>query len=177
MFEKNMKIIGITPARGGSKAIPRKNIKEIAGKPLIAWTIEAAKKSKLMDKYFVSTEDQGIAEIARKYGAEVVGRSKELASDTATTLDVIQDFLKKEEADLIVLLQCTSPVKEEGLIDKCIQRFLDSGADSLATGFMCHFSESYYIFATIVLYNLPFFNFFYPHFLFVFFTTEKKKSN
>jgi CMP-N-acetylneuraminic acid synthetase len=136
-----MKIIGITPARGGSKGILKKNIKEIAGKPLIAWTIEAVQKSKLLDDYFVSTENGEIAEISKKYGAKVIDRPKELAEDQSSTIDVLKDFLNKIEADVIVLLQCTSPVREEGLIDKCIRRFLDTGVDSLATGFICDLFE------------------------------------
>lgn len=69
-------ILGVIPARGGSKGIPRKNIKELYGKPLIAWTIEAAKQSKLLDRYVVSTEDEEIAEVARKYEAEVIYRPR-----------------------------------------------------------------------------------------------------
>lgn len=134
-------IIGITPARGGSKGIPRKNIREIYCKPLIAWTIEAAKKSKLLDRYIVSTEDKEIAGIAKKCGAEVVSRPPELATDEATTLSVLQDILKKIKADIIVLLQCTSPVRDDDLIDKCVKRFLESGADSLATGWECNLFE------------------------------------
>lgn len=134
-------ILGITPARGGSKTIPRKNIKKICGKPLLAWTIEAAKKSKLLDRYVVSTEDEEIAKIAKKYGAEVLDRPKELANDTAPTLSVLKDVLKRIKTDILVLLQCTSPVRDEGLIDYCIQRFLDSKADSLATGFICNLYE------------------------------------
>jgi len=134
-------IIGITPARGGSKSIPRKNIKEICGKPLLAWTIEAAKKSKLLDRYVVSTEDEEIAGIARKYGAEVIARPPELATDEATTLSVLQDVLKKIDADIVVLLQCTSPVRDDDLIDKCIKKFLQTGADSLATGYECFLFE------------------------------------
>lgn len=139
--QRKFKILGVTPARGGSKAIPKKNIKEIYGKPLIAWTIEAAKKSKLIDRYVVSTEDKKIAQIARKYGAKVVDRPKKLATDTATTLSVLQDVLKKIPADIVVLLQCTSPVRDEGLIDDCIKKFFASKADSLATGFMCELYE------------------------------------
>ena len=134
-------ILGITPARGGSKSIPKKNIKEICGKPLIAWTIEAAKQSELLDRYVVSTEDEEIAEIARRYGAEVVLRPPELATDEATTLSVLRDVLKKIDADIVVLLQCTSPVRDEGLIDYCIKRFLETNADSLATGFICTLYE------------------------------------
>lgn len=134
-------ILGITPARGGSKGILKKNIKEICGKPLIAWTIEAARKSRLLDRYVVSTEDKEIAEIARKYGAEVIPRPPELATDEATTLSVLQDVLKKIDADIVVLLQCTSPVRDDGLVDYCIGRFLETKADSLASGFICKLYE------------------------------------
>lgn len=134
-------ILGVIPARGGSKSIPRKNIKEIAGKPLIAWTIEAAKESKLLDQFVVSTEDKEIAQVVVNWGADVLDRPFELATDTATTLSVLQDVLKKNPAEVVVLLQCTSPVREAGLIDRCIRKFLDSGVDSVATGFMCNLFE------------------------------------
>ncbi len=134
-------ILGIIPARGGSKTIPKKNVKGIAGKPLIAWTIEAAKKSRFLDRFIVSTEDEEIAAIAKKYGAQVLDRPKKLASDSATTLSVMQDVLAKIPADIVVLLQCTSPVREKGLIDKCIQTFIDKKTDSLATGFICNLYE------------------------------------
>lgn len=136
-----MNILGIIPARGGSKTIPRKNIKEIAGKPLIAWTIEAANASRLLNKFIVSTEDTEIAKIAKHYGATVVDRPAELAADQTTTLAVMQDVLKKIPADVVVLLQCTSPVRQPDLIDRCIQTFLDEKVDSLATGFMCNLYE------------------------------------
>lgn len=134
-------ILGITPARGGSKTIPRKNIKEICGKPLIAWTIEAAKRSLLLDRYVVSTEDKEIAEISRKYGAEVISRPPELATDEASTISVLQDILTKSDADVVVLLQATSPIRDDNLIELCIKKFLDSEADSLATGFLCKYYE------------------------------------
>lgn len=134
-------ILGITPARGGSKTIPRKNIKPIAGKPLIAWTIEAAKQSRLLNRYIVSTEDVEIATIARAWGAEVIDRPVELATDEATTLSVLQHLLTKIPADIMVLLQCTSPVRDKDLIDACIQKFLNTGADSLATGYVCQLYE------------------------------------
>lgn len=134
-------ILAIIPARGGSKGIPRKNIKMIAEKPLLAWTIEAAKESKLLNKFIVSTEDAEIAEVAKQYGAEVIDRPKELATDEATTLSVLQQVLTKINADIVVLLQPTSPVRSKGLIDRCIEQFFESGADSLATGFTCKFFE------------------------------------
>jgi len=134
-------ILGITLARGGSKGIVRKNIKEMLGKPLLVWTIEAAKKSKLLDRYVVSTEDREIAAIATSNGAEVLDRPFHLATDDATSLSVLKHILNTIKADIVVVLQCTSPVREKGLIDKCIKRFLDKKADSLATGFMCNLFE------------------------------------
>jgi len=138
---KMVHILGITPARGGSKGLPGKNIKDLCGKPLIAWTIEAAKKSKLINKYVVSTEDKKIAEISRKFGAEIILRPKRLASDTSTTWSVIKHVLKKIDADVVVLLQCTSPIRDDDLIDRCITKFLKAGADSLATGYQCKILE------------------------------------
>lgn len=134
-------ILGVTPARGGSKGIRGKNVKELCGKPLIAWTIEAAKQSKLLDRYVISTEDKEIAQVGRKYGVEVVERPPELASDEASTLSVLQDVLRKIDADVIVLLQATSPIRDSGLIDYCIKRFLDTGADSVATGYISKCQE------------------------------------
>ncbi|MFA5147194.1 MAG: acylneuraminate cytidylyltransferase family protein [Candidatus Omnitrophota bacterium] len=134
-------ILGIIPARGGSKGIPRKNIKTIAGKPLIAWTIEAASGSRLLDRFVVSTEDKEIAAVSKRYGAEVAERPAGLATDEATTLSVLQHVLSKIDADTVVLLQPTSPVRSNGLIDRCIARFKESGADNLGTGFICKFME------------------------------------
>lgn len=141
MAAKKPFILAVIPARGGSKGIPRKNVKMIAGKPLIAWTIEAAKKSKFIDRLVVSTEDGEIAKISKEHGAEVLPRPASLASDTATTLSVLEHAASKINADIVVLLQATSPIRGEGLIDNCIGQFLSSGADSLATGFMCKFTE------------------------------------
>lgn len=134
-------ILGITPARGGSKGIPRKNIKMIAGKPLLAWTIETAKKSKLIDRYVVSTEDEEIARVARDCGAEVLKRPPEFATDEADTLDVLKHALEEIPCDILVLLQATSPIRKVGLIDECIKEFIEGGYDSLATGFMCKYAE------------------------------------
>ncbi len=134
-------ILGITPARGGSKGIPGKNIIPVAGKPLIAWTIEAAKASKLIDRYVVSTEDKEIGRVAKSYGAEIIDRPPKLATDKATTLSVLKDVINRIPCDIVVLLQATSPVRRAGLIDECIKEFLDKGYDSLATGFMCKYVE------------------------------------
>lgn len=138
---RTMNILGITPARGGSKGILKKNIKQIAGKPLIAWTIEAAKRSKLIDKYVVSTEDDEIAEIVREYDADVIKRPMVLATDEASTLSVLQHLVENIPCDIVVLLQATSPIRRPRLIDECIREFKDNDYDSLATGFICDYIE------------------------------------
>jgi CMP-N-acetylneuraminic acid synthetase len=134
-------ILGVTPARGGSKGILRKNVKPLLGKPLLAWTIEAARAARRLDRYVVSTEDAEIAEVARQCGAEVLDRPAGLATDEADTLDVLRHVLSRIPAETVVLLQATSPVRDPGLIDRCVDRFLATGADSLATGFTCTYME------------------------------------
>lgn len=134
-------VLGLIPARGGSKGVPGKNIKEIFGKPLIAWTIESAKKAKEIDKILVSTDSAEIAGVAKRYGAEVLMRPSELATDTASTQDVMVHALSKYSADILVLLQPTSPYRSDGLIDRCICEFKDKNYDSLATGFICDYKE------------------------------------
>lgn len=136
-----MKILGITPARGGSKGLPKKNIRPLAGKPLLAWTIEAALAAKSLNHYVVSTENAEIAQVAREYGAAIIERPLELATDEASTMSVLQHALTHTPADVVVLLQATCPIRRTGLIDACIERFLTRGADSLATGFICKYQE------------------------------------
>lgn len=134
-------IIGLIPARGGSKGILNKNIKMICGKPLIVWTIEKARSSRLLDKVIVSTDSEAIAEIAQKAGAEVLKRPDYLATDTASTQDVMVHALQCFPADTLVLLQPTSPCRSEGLIDECILEFQEQDYDSLATGWICDYKE------------------------------------
>ena len=134
-------ILGVIPARGGSKGIPRKNVKQINGKPLIAWTIEAAKESKMIDRYVVSTEDEEIAQIIRGNSVEVLSRPSALATDEATTISVIQHAIEQIPCDVVVLLQVTSPIRRPGLIDECVREFKDNEYDSLATGFTCKYIE------------------------------------
>lgn len=136
-----MMIIGLIPARGGSKGVPNKNIKMICGKPLIVWTIEKAKSSRLLDKVIVSTDSDVIAEIAQKAGAEILKRPDYLATDTASTQDVMAHALQCFPADTLVLLQPTSPCRSEGLIDECILEFQEQDYDSLATGWICDYKE------------------------------------
>ena len=134
-------ILGLIPARGGSKGVPNKNIKLINGKPLIVWTIEKALESELLDKVIVSTDSEDIKQIAVYAGAEVLNRPANLATDTASTLDVMIHTLMNYPADTVVLLQPTSPCRNTGLIDKCITEFQKGEYDSLATAFMCDYKE------------------------------------
>ena len=131
-----MKTLCIIPARGGSKRLPHKNILPVAGKPLLAYSVEHAVRSTLVDKTVVSTDDEAIASVAKEYGAEVIERPLELASDTATsesallhTLDLVE--AQGFRADLIVFLQCTSSVRRPQDIDDAIKTLLSEGADSL----------------------------------------------
>ena len=135
-------IAAVIPARGGSKGLPGKNIKKINGKPLIAWSIESALDSKFIDKVFVSTEDLNIKKSALKYGANIDIRPLNLASDTATTIAVLNDFsLRNPQFDTIVVLQPTSPVRDKGMIDKCIKKYNSKNFTNLATGFYCKIKE------------------------------------
>jgi CMP-N,N'-diacetyllegionaminic acid synthase len=134
------KVLAIIPARGGSKGLPGKNIKELCGKPLIAWTIEQAKFCSNIDRIVVSTDDEKIAEIAKKYGAEVPFiRPAELANDTSPTIDVIFhaiDWLKEHEDyrfEYILLLQPTSPLRITEDIEGVIQMLKDKNARSIVS--------------------------------------------
>lgn len=131
------KFLAIIPARGGSKGVPRKNIKPIAGKPLIAYTIEEAKKCALIDRIVVSTEDEEIASISKRYGAEVIKRPYELAQDDTSTNPVLThvvEELEKNEGycpDYILLIPATSPLRKKEHIEEAIKKLLAEGADSL----------------------------------------------
>lgn len=133
-----MKIVAIIPARGGSKRIPKKNIRNFCGKPLIAWTILGALKSKYLDRVIVSTDDKKIAEIAKKYGAEVPFlRPAELAIPTIgiepTLKHAYQWLLKNEgyKADALVLLMPTAPLRQTRHIDEAIEIFKSKKVDSV----------------------------------------------
>jgi N-acylneuraminate cytidylyltransferase/CMP-N,N'-diacetyllegionaminic acid synthase len=134
-------VLAVIPARGGSKGIKDKNIRELAGKPLIAWTIEAAKKSKYIDRAIVSTDSPKIAEISRTWGAETpFNRPPKLATDRASTNDVILHCLKwihqneHKTYDYFVLLQPTSPLRNSAHIDDAVEKMIaDRNADSLVS--------------------------------------------
>ena len=134
--------LAVIPARGGSKGLPGKNIKSLLGKPLLAWSIESALSSSLIDRVMVSTDSEEIADVASDFGAEVLMRPKELASDTATTISVLTHIAAEvPEADTFILLQPTSPLREDGLIDSCIEVYEKGGYSNLATGYWCKAQE------------------------------------
>lgn len=141
-MEKNKKkIIAIIPARGGSKGVPRKNIKLLAGKPMIGYIIASVKKVKGIDRVIVSTEDKEIAEVAKKCGAEVPFiRPMELATDEVATLPVLQHAvkeLKRSEgysADYVLLVYPTSPLLKTERIQQAVDMALEHDADSVVSG-------------------------------------------
>lgn len=119
----NQNILAIIPARAGSKGLPGKNIKSLCGKPLIAWTIEAAIKSKYIDKVIVSTDSENIANISKKYGAKVPFlRPDCLATDDSKSINVIKHAISffKDEYEVIIYLQPTSPLRTSDDIDDAI---------------------------------------------------------
>ncbi len=132
-----MRVLAIITARGGSKRIPRKNIKEFNGKPIMAYSIEAAAGSGVFDKVMVSTEDDEIASIAKEYGAEVPFlRSEKTAGDFATTADVIEEVLSEyrklgEEFDIAACIYPTAPFITPGRLKSAVEELVDSDADSL----------------------------------------------
>jgi|TARA_Y100000310_G_scaffold321577_1_gene379432 CMP-N-acetylneuraminic acid synthetase len=137
MSEKKKKILGVITARGGSKSISGKNIKELGGKPLIAYTIEVAKRSNLISDLIVSTDDEKILQVVKEYDVDVpFMRPKELAQDNTPHLPVMQhaiSFMEKklgDEFDYIVILQPTSPFRIVKDIDKTIEKLINTGADS-----------------------------------------------
>jgi CMP-N-acetylneuraminic acid synthetase len=134
-----VRILGLIPARGGSKSIPRKNIKDLCGKPLLQYTAEAALSSTLLTKVILSTEDKEIAEVGKRCGLEVPFlRPVELAGDETPTLPVVQHALqwfedRKEHFDAVCLLQPTNPLRGADIIDACIKQLEESGADAVVT--------------------------------------------
>lgn len=138
----NKKILAIIPARGGSKGILRKNILPLHGRPLIAWTIDAACSSKYIDRCIVSTDDIEIASIAKKFGAEVPYlRNPELALDTSSSADVVLDVLSRIDGDYesVLLLQPTSPLRSTKDIDGIIKLSQKKGYPSIVS--ICKVSE------------------------------------
>jgi CMP-N-acetylneuraminic acid synthetase len=131
------KILAVITARGGSKGLPRKNVLPLAGKPLIAWTIEAARGSRYIDRTVVSTDDEEIADVSRAYGGDVpFMRPSDLANDSSRQSEVLLHALRVlrdsgERYDIILCLQPTTPLRTSAHIDGAIDRFIACGANSL----------------------------------------------
>lgn len=133
-----MKRVAIIPARGGSKGVPRKNIRMVAGKPLIAWNIEAALGAQSVDAVVVSTDDDEIANISQQYGARVIRRPAEISGDTASSESALLHVLgvlqqEDELPDEVIFMQCTSPLTISADIDACVRKLEETGADTAFT--------------------------------------------
>jgi CMP-N-acetylneuraminic acid synthetase len=137
---KGKTFLAVIPARGGSKRLPRKNVLDLNGKPLIAYSIEAGLKSKYIDKVIVTSDDDEILEIAKKYKSNTIKRSAKLASDTATTFDTVKHVIDNcEEYNYIILLQPTSPLRDDKNIDQAIELLDSKKADAVVSVCeMCH---------------------------------------
>ena len=129
------KILAVIPARGGSKGIKNKNITELAGRPLLQWTIEAAEKSKYIDRFVLSSDDPQIQMVAESLGCEVpFTRAAHLATDEASTIDVLLDVLERVAGfDVVALLQPTSPFRSAKDIDSCLELMTRDGAPSVVS--------------------------------------------
>lgn len=130
------RILAIIPARGGSKGLPRKNILDLNGKPLIAWTIVASLNSKYITKTVVSSDDDEILNISKKYGSDIIKRPDELALDTTASEPVVkhvieEEIKKNQEFDYIVLLQPTSPLRDAKNIDEAFDILFKNNATAL----------------------------------------------
>ncbi len=136
---KGKRFLAVIPARGGSKGIPRKNIKNINGRPLLQYTVDEAKNAKLLDRIIVSTDDEEIAKVAVQCGAEVPSlRPRELAGDGSKTIDVLMHVLREMENmsdkyDYLVLLQPTQPLRKGWHIDEAIEKIVDKNEESLVS--------------------------------------------
>jgi len=133
--------LAIIPARGGSKRLPRKNVLALNGEPLIAYSIEAGLNSKYIDKVIVTSDDDEILNISKKLGVNTIRRPAELASDTAATFDAIKHIIENTNTyDYIVLLQPTSPLRNENHIDEAIELLEAKGGDSVIS--VCEMDHS-----------------------------------
>ncbi len=140
-------ILCVIPARGGSKSVPRKNIRDLAGKPLIYWTIKAAQESGVIERLVVSTDDEEIAIVARSFGAEVVDRRSELATDGALTEPVLLHALEVMEKDgytpeYVSLIQCTSPFLTGNVVRQVAETLIQNPNrfDSCGTYYKPHYA-------------------------------------
>jgi CMP-N,N'-diacetyllegionaminic acid synthase len=132
------RVLGVIPARGGSKRIPRKNLRLLNGEPLLSYTIRAAQQARRLTDWVVSTEDREIADLALSYGAHVIQRPESLAQDDTTSGAVVRHALDEMEVDrapydMVVLLHPTSPIRDPKHIDEAVTKLWASPLDTLAS--------------------------------------------
>lgn len=132
------RVIAVIPARGGSKSVPGKNLRPLAGKPLLAWSIEVAKRVSEIDRILVSTDDPQIGSIGRLHGAEVYSRPAHLATDDALVIDALKDLIEtlkaeRETPEWIILLEPTCPLRTADDVRECLMLLDRGGYDSVAT--------------------------------------------
>jgi len=132
----NKKIVALIPLRGGSKSIPSKNIRKLAGKPLAYWALSAAANSKYIDEVWVSTDSPKIKKVVLGLGLriKVIDRPAELSGDLSTTESAMLHLAEHVSFDIILMAQATSPLTTSGEIDKALEEFVKDGYDSLVTG-------------------------------------------
>ena len=142
------RVVAVVPARGGSKGVPRKNVRRLAGRPLLAYTLDACREARSLDAVWVSTEDAEVAAAAAALGVGVVRRPAELARDDTPSLPVLRHAVAQAEAaaghrfDAAVLLQPTSPLRRGGQIDDAVARFAAGGCDSVVS--VCRVPEPFH---------------------------------
>ncbi len=138
-MDTEIEVLGIIPARGGSKGVPRKNVRQVAGRPLIAYTLEAAAAARRLSRFVTSTDDAEIAAVAAECGSPVLRRPPELAADDTPMLRVVEHVLaasaaeRGEPPEVVVLLQPTSPLRTAADIDAAVELLLTTGADSVVS--------------------------------------------
>jgi N-acylneuraminate cytidylyltransferase len=129
--------LAVVPARGGSRGIPGKNIRPLGGRPLLAWTVDAARAASGIDRLVVSTDDPEIRGVAVEFGVEVVDRPAELAADASPTEDALIHALDAcptpagDDYDVVLTLEPTSPFRTAGTIERCLEIFATTDADSV----------------------------------------------
>jgi len=132
------RVIAVIPARGGSKSVPRKNIRRLGGKPLLAWSIEVARQVSEIDRIIVSTDDAQIASVGQAHGVEVYARPPHLATDEALVIDALKDLLQtlqaeRETPEWVILLEPTCPLRTADDVRDCLKLVAQGGYDSVAT--------------------------------------------
>jgi len=133
--------VGIVPARGGSKGLPGKHVLPVRGKPVLAYTLEAARAARSLARVIVSTDDAGIAAVATAFGAEVIDRPAALATDTASFDDALRHAVRVLaerdgfHPDVVVAMQGNVPIRAAGTIDRALEKLEATGADTVATGY------------------------------------------